>query len=166
MSRALREDALIRIKAATRDLVRLCGGLARAGELLGVSEQTVSRYQLPTHPEVIPLSAVLILEADAGLAPVTRAMAQANGRDLAEGDGAGAAAAAGCLMQRHSAVIREAGEVMSHAADAFADGRVSPTEAERLDRQVGELEAAVGRMRTDLAKVKAGEKVHVFKGKS
>jgi len=164
VSRALPEETLIRIKAATRDLVRLCGGLARAGELLGVSEQTVSRYQLPTHPEVIPLSAVLILEADAGLAPVTRAMAQANGRDLAEGDGAGAAA--GCLMQRHSAVIREAGEVMSHAADAFADGRVSPTEAERLDRQVGELEAAVGRMRTDLAKVKAGEKVHVFKGKS
>ncbi len=161
MSRALQDETLIRIKAATRDLVRLCGGLSRAGELLGVSEQTVSRYQLPTHPEVIPLSAVLILEADAGLAPVTRAMAQANGRDLAEGDGAArrgrmpdAAAQTTAIRPRRDGI-----------AEAFADGRVSPTEAELLDRQVGELEAAVGRMRSDLAKVKAGETVHMFKGR-
>ena len=162
MSRALPDDLLIRIKAATRDLVRLCGGVKRAGELLGVSEQTVSRYQLPTHAEIIPLAAVLVLEADAGLAPVTRAMAQMNGRDLTEADEAGDPTA--CLMQRHGAVIRETGEVMSRAAEAFSDGQVTPTEAEVLDRQVGDLETAVGRLRTDLARVKAGDKVHLFKG--
>lgn len=159
MSRALPEETLIRIKAATRDLVRLCGGLARTGELLGVSEQTVSRYQLPTHPEVIPLAAVLILEADAGIAPVTRVLAQINGRALTEGDDG---TPAGCLMQRHSEVVREAGDLMSKAAEAFADGRLSPTEAELLDREVGDLERAVARMRADLAKVRAGQPAQMF----
>lgn len=162
MTRALQSDTFHRIKAATRDLVQLCGGLKRAGEVLGVSEQTVSRYQLPTHPELMPLAAVLILEGECGLSPVTRAMAQVNGRDLAE---PGEGAEAGCLMQRHADVMREVGDLMTTGADVLNDGRVTPAEAERLDREAGDVEAALGRLRGDLASVKGGDdKVHVFKG--
>lgn len=162
MTRSLPDDTMHRIKAATRDLVKVCGGLKRAGEILGVSEQTVSRYQLPTHPELMPLAAVLILEAECGLSPVTRAMAQVNGRDLSEPS---EASAAGCLMQRHADVMREVGDLMTTGADVLADGAVTPNEADRLDREAGQLEAALGRLRGDLASVKGGDKVAVFRGR-
>jgi hypothetical protein len=162
VTRPLPDDTLHRIKAATRDLVKVCGGLRRVGEILGVSEQTVSRYQLPSHPELLPLASVLILEADCGLSPVTRAMAQVNGRDLAE---PGEGAEAGCLMQRHADLMREVGDLMTTGADVLADGRVTGAEAERLDRDCGELETALGRLRADLASVKGGDKVAVFRGR-
>lgn len=154
----MEEAARIALKAATRDLVEACGGVERAGRRAGVSAQSVSRWQLNAHPEIIPLSAVVVLELDAGIAPVTAALARLNGRDLTEGLPVEGAAA--CIFGRHSEVMREVGEVMGRAAEVFADGQLSPTEIEILDRQVADLERATGRMRSDLARARASGEPH------
>ena len=162
MTRRLADDLFHVLKGATRDLIRACGGLKRAAGIVGVSEQTLSRYQLATFDDTIPLTAVLALEADCGLAPVTAAMASINGRALAEGEQAGLAAA--CLVQRHSEVMREASDVMARFAEVVSDGQISPGEAEQVERELGDLVTAAGRFRADLAAVKASGGLSVFNG--
>jgi hypothetical protein len=120
----------------------------------------VSRWQLNAQPELIPLAAVVALELDAGTAPVTAQLARLSGRCLSDADAADGPVA--CLLGRHSEVMREVGEVMGKAAEVFADGQLSPTEIELLDRQVADLERATGRMRADLARARAQGAVHLL----
>lgn len=146
---------LLRLKAATRDLRDACGGVERAAALCGLSKSQVSRCASPEHPDLLPLAAVLALEADCGLPLVTAAMAGCHGRTLArgrdEGDGVSLAGA-------HADVTRAAAGLMGEAADAFEDGAVSPAEAERIDRRAGEVEIKLGLLRKGLARAKTGGK--------
>lgn len=141
-----------RVKAATRDLVSRCGGVARTGTLAQVSKTEVSRWQTPSDPSIVPLSAVLVLEADCGSPLVTTVMAELNGRRLTEGDVDGGSASR--IIERHAEMIRAVAEVMITAAAAFSDGRVTPAEAELLDRAAGDLSRALDTWRGDIAAAK------------
>lgn len=146
---ALLPDAtLMRLKAATRDLVTACGGLARAAEIAGVSDTTVSRWQLPHHGDVISLTAALALEAECRWPAVTAAMAGVNGRALAEPE---AVPAGGNLMAGVAALTRDQGELMAAFGAAIADGRVTPAEADRIDQEAADVERSAARLRTDIA---------------
>lgn len=146
------DASFYRLKAATRDLVKIAGGVDRAGETAGYSKSEVSRWQSASESAVIPLLAVLRLEAECGVAPVTAVMAEAGGRRLV--DGSGEAGRAGSLVQHHAEVVKTMATVMSVTAEALADGEVSRGEAERIDRASGEHEAALRVFRDDLAEAR------------
>lgn len=141
-----------RIKAATRDLIKRCGGVVRAGEIAHASKSEVSRWQTGGDETIVPLSAVLALEADCGVPLVTAAMADLNGRRVVDGDHDGGDASA--IVARHAEMMRSMAEVVAASAAAFADGRVTPAEAEGLDRVASELARRVETWRGDIAAAK------------
>ncbi len=144
------------VKSATRDLVTACGGLDRTGRLIGVSAQTVSRYQRADHDELMPLAAVVVLEADCGLALVSSAMAALTGQGVNPGS-AGDGAAEACLRKLHAGVMRETADMMTEAADAFSDDSITLTELEVLDLATGDMLRAVKAFRGKISRLKAGE---------
>jgi len=143
---------LFRLKAAQRDLISACGGIERAAEICAYSKSTVGRWNADG-PELMPLDAVMALEAECGRAEVTLAMAGLHGLRLA-----GEPEAAGvneCLMARHADTVTRAAELMTEGALAFSDAKVTPAEAARMDRAASALAAAVEEYRKTLASVRA-----------
>lgn len=151
MSRPISDAWFHRIKAATRDLVKACGGIVRAGELALTSKSEVSRWQSAADPDVITLPAILALEADCGLPLVTSVMADLNGQRLAGGEEVSAVQ----IANHHADALRHAAELMAQGAAALADGRVTPAEAALLDRAAGDLERALAPLRRTLSSVQA-----------
>lgn len=155
---AISEAWFHRLKAATRDLVKVCGGVVRAGEISGYSKTEVGRWQSATDTDVIPIPATLALEADSGRAFVTAVMAELNERRLGE-PGADARETAN-LARTHAEVAHAVGEASIKLAIAQEDGVISPGEAETIDRAYSEIERRVGAARMSLANAK----VRVVKG--
>jgi hypothetical protein len=145
----------LRIKAATRDLVAACGGVAAAGTLCGVAPASVSRWQAIEDAALIPIGAVLALEAECGAPLVTAVMAEINGRRLAD-DEAGDGRPGKALGAAAADLARQAGAAMAEATEALADGVVSPAEAAQIDRRLSGMDAASRRLRDCLAGIQAG----------
>jgi hypothetical protein len=139
---------MFRLKAATRDLVKACGGLVRAGSVCGFSKTEVGRWQAVAEADLIPLVAIVRLEADCGLPIVTAALAELQGHTLTPTDGG---LECGSVFAAHAKVLGAVGAVASHIAEAAADGIVTPGEAEAIDRDVGRLDQATAELRLGLA---------------
>lgn len=155
---SMSDDALSRIKGATRDLVLACGGLERTARICGFSDSTISRWQLPRYGDVIPLMAALMLEAECQDPCVTRTMAEINGCRL--GDGSGSAPEHSNLSILHAETdlaVSEMGMTLQRALD---DGHVSPTEAELVDRDAAKAESKLRELRQGVARYK----IRVVKG--
>jgi len=153
-----------RLKSAQRDLISRCGGIERAAEITNFGKSNVGRWNSPTDPDLMPLNAVLALEADAGVALVTSVLAGLNGRRVMEPDSEGAGP--GAVFARHAEAVRAAGDLMSAGAQAFADGILTPAEMSTLDRAAGHVEAALGELRRAIGSGKAegGQVVEIRKG--
>lgn len=154
MSRAISDAWFFRIKAATRDAIVRSGGVVRAGEITLASKTEASRWQSVTDEAIIPIPAALALEAEIGMPVITEAMADLQGRRLS--DDVAAASEATCLIRDNAEVLRQTAELATSMALALADGKITPAEAERIDRSARALDAAVGDMRRNLACVRAG----------
>lgn len=152
MSARLSEQAILRIKSATRDLVRLCGGVVRAGEITNRSKSEVSRWQSVSEGDVIDILAALALEADVNTPLVTTVMAELNGRRLTDEV---SAASAQSIMSSVAEVQRRAADLMTEVAVAFEDGTMTPAEAEIVDRTAAAKEDALRTLRSGLATVRA-----------
>lgn len=74
MSRVLEDGA---VKALFRQLVTAAGGIEAAGIELGASHQRISKLQSPGNTELPSLRQIMVLEAVAGSAIVSGAMARA-----------------------------------------------------------------------------------------
>lgn len=124
-----------RIKSATRDLVTACGGVDRAAAIASISNSEVSRWQVATQNAIIPIGAVLALEAECGIPYVTRAMAEINGRGLSDPaeDGRPAGDLDNAIMRTASAFSNSMNEYMA----ARADGIVTPAEMDRIRKAMG-----------------------------
>lgn len=155
MSKPISETWFHRIKAATRDLTDLCGGVERSGEIAHVSKTEVSRWRVATEPSVIPIPAALALEKECGVPLVTTVMAELNGRRLSDGAGEGGSAAA--VAQQQAEFLRSAAQVMAQGAVALADGKVTGAEADIWDRSAAEAQRQLADLRLGLAAAKAGE---------
>lgn len=143
-----------RIKAAQNQLVQLCGGIDGVLDISdSFARSTVGRWNNLDDPTLMPLSAVMTLEAHCGVPLVTKALAEIAGRRLAEPE-PGAAADA-CVLAAHAEAIMQAGELMRAGAMAFSDGRVTPAEARAIDAAGAQMEQAVAALRKALAGVKA-----------
>jgi len=143
-----------RIKGATRDLIRLCGGIERCAELTGYSDTQVSRWQGPGETATIPLPAVVVLEADCGLPTVTAAMAALNGRTVATPERPGEAMRRS-ILANFACVTAKSAAVQAAVSDALADRVVTPAEAEVIARAVGDMISSGQRFTHDMAVIKA-----------
>lgn len=152
--RAVSDAWFHRIKAATRDLVKACGGVERAADIARVGKSTVQRWYSPKDEDIIPISAVLSLEADCDMPFVTQIMADLNGRSLSDNDQV--PDAAGCITTGHNKLMGKLVELTTEVVAAKADGVVTPTEAEVIDRKTAEMVQAASDFRQTLAAKKAG----------
>lgn len=155
MSRPISDHDLQRIKAATRDLVRDCGGIDRAAAIALLSRSEISRCQAPTAPCIISLPAALALEAECGVPYVTEMMAAIHGRTLSGPDGEGPSASNTDPLNEFGRSIEQFGRWVSAWGESHSDGVVTPSEAERVDRLVGELFGMLHHLRDYLASKKA-----------
>ncbi|MBX3543601.1 hypothetical protein [Chelatococcus sp.] len=155
INRAASEEWFHRIKSATRDLVRLCGGVVRAGEITNTSKSEVSRWQSANDTDIIPISAVLALQAECGVPMITTVMADLEGRRLSDPESEGIAASTSCFRTHHAEFLRASADVSVATATALADGEVSAAEAEIVDRELADLERVVATKRQMLAGIKA-----------
>ncbi|EHK56837.1 phage regulatory CII family protein [Allomesorhizobium alhagi] len=152
-----------RLKAAQRDLIERTGGIERAAEKAFVSKTEMGRFNHNDSPNLMPLAVVLMLEADCRCPLVTAAMAELHGRRLADPSDTAEAANA-CIMASHAEVVVQAGELMAKGAMAFADGRLTPTEAAGIDRQAAALERSVSELRKAAASARGGEGLSLIHG--
>lgn len=143
-----------RLKAAQRDLIKRAGGIERASEITSISKSHVGRWNNAGDTDLMPPSAVLLLEAECGLPLFTQVMAELNGRRLTDPDGENAAT--GNAMVRHAEAIRHAGDLMATGAQAFADGRLTPAEAQQVDAAASQLERSISDLRKALAGARSG----------
>lgn len=148
--RPLSDQFLLRLKAATRDLVSLCGGVERAAQVASLSKSAMSRFQVVDAPDVIDLPTALKLERECGHPAVTSVMAEMHGRRLSD-EVAGASAQS--VLEHHAEVMRRTAETATKVALAFADQVVTPAEAVQIDRTLAELETAIRAMRGSCAGV-------------
>lgn len=138
------------IKAATRDLIRHAGGLVRAAEKTGFGKTSVGRWGQADQPDIIPISAVLILERETGTALVTEAMAAINGLTVETR----VEAAPGDVFRACANAAKECAEVQVVMSDALADGVITNNEAKQIETKIssgidalGDLQRTVTGMR-------------------
>lgn len=154
--------AINRIKAAQEQLIALSGGLDDPFVLANFARSTVGRWSNLGDPTLMPLNAVITLEKHCGQPIVTAALAEVNGRRLADPNAE--AVAQGTVMNRHADAIIQAGELMAAGAAAFADGRVTPNEATAIDRAAQQLERGLAEYRKALAGIRAEGGLSVVSG--
>lgn len=155
---------LARIKAAQQEIIGRAGGIDGAVAALGggIGRSTVGRWNNPDDPTLMSLDAMIRLEASTASSIMTAALAELNGRRLADPD-AETINQAG-VMSRHAEAIVQAGELMAAGAAAFADGKVSPNEASTIDRAAAQLERGLGEYRKALAGIRANGGLAVVGG--
>ncbi|TPI39288.1 hypothetical protein FJW07_13995 [Mesorhizobium sp. B3-1-9] len=144
---------VLRIKSAQNQLIAACGGLDDSADISHFGRSTVGRWADLGDPTLMPLGALLALEAHCGHPIVTAALAEVNNRRLAEPEAE--AVSQGNVMARHADAIIHAGELMAAGAAAFADGKVTPNEAVTIDRAAAQLERGLSEYRKALAGVRA-----------
>ncbi|MFT0892936.1 hypothetical protein [Pseudochelatococcus sp. G4_1912] len=151
MNRPISDVWFHRVKSATRDLVKMAGGVVRAGEIAGVSKSEVSRWQAATDADIISLPAALALEAECGVPMVTTAMAELNGRRLTDPQTDNVAS---CLLGAFTGYTRESAELLGSMSQALADGKVTPAEAELISRSIADTEQTLTRLKMVMAGIK------------
>ncbi|MDR6952317.1 hypothetical protein J2X65_001672 [Ancylobacter sp. 3268] len=150
--RAISDSTIFRLRAAQRDLIDACGGIARAAKICNYSAGHVGRWNNPNDNDLMPITAVVALEGDCGRALVTSIMADLNGRDLTDG---APAEATGNVDAAYADVLGALAAATSEYAIAKEDGRISPSEAERIDRAVAHFIREAEELRAGLASIKA-----------
>ncbi|RWB85950.1 MAG: hypothetical protein EOQ52_20595 [Mesorhizobium sp.] len=154
---------LARIKAAQAELISRAGGIDGAVATLETTgRSTIGRWNNADDPTLMSLDALIRLEAATGSSCMTAALAEMNGRRLADRDAEAAQQVS--VMSRHAEAILQAGELMAAGAAAFADGKVSPNEAAVIDRAAAQLERGLAEYRKALAGIRASGGLSVVSG--
>lgn len=129
------------LKLKTRKLIAACGGLDEASrvcreECRPYSVPHLSRCQVPTTPDYLPIDIVLCLEAYCGEAIVTGAMAEARPTSVVAGD----------LRDELSDVVEGGAALLARYRAIMADRRLDPAEraemAAGLDSLIDEIRQA------------------------
>lgn len=153
VARQLPAAAYLRLKAAFRKLVNLCGGLEAAAAETRVGKSALHEYGQVEHASFPPADVVADLEAFAGRSPVTEALKAlaAEGAVPTAPRRMTAADAIGAASDSLSAV----GAFARNLADAAGDGEITPAEITRLITLADRLANEVQRIRDDLVAASA-----------
>jgi hypothetical protein len=157
MERAIPDQWVFRIAAATRDLVKACGGLERAAFIAKISTSQLSRcQQADVACNILGIDRAMALEADCGLPLVTSVMADFIGRQVSEPPPAGSSSSSDTVFESHAETVLATAKVIYEGEKARADGQLSPAEAEVLDRAYADLIVSASNARNHFASIKAG----------
>ncbi|MDX3929200.1 MAG: hypothetical protein QHC90_25790 [Shinella sp.] len=137
------------LKAANRLLIKKNGGIEAAADICSLSKSQIGRCNNDGDTELLPVPAVLRLEAECGDPCVTRAMAALHGRKLSEntpGDPDGA-----CLMHENAELHSRFATYVRNAAIALSDLNCSPAESAQAIKDL----QAVNEQATELIRIHA-----------
>lgn len=138
-------DAQYAFKAAFRRAVQMAGGCNAAANVTRVDAARLSRYGNIDAPEFGPVDVGFDLDMAAGDHVILRAWADLAGFDLTPRNIDEQVSAD--LAQAAGQVALESGELISAAIDASADGKLTPAEAMRLDKEAADVEEKVIKLR-------------------
>lgn len=134
----MRDAVFLRLKAGAADLVDLCGGQKRAGEIIGVSQQQISKIVNRETRDMLSLRAMLMLEAECGVPVLTRVCAELQSHQLERGE-----APAGAAPSNPYVAIADISTEYSEAVQEFAlrtaDGVFSNADGAALDRRLSDI---------------------------
>lgn len=152
------EARAYKIKAATRDLVKIVGGVQRAADIASTSGATISRWQSANHPEIITIAAALALETDGGIPLITEALAAVHGRTLSDAEHD----AGYSVLEQHAEFAERAMEAVTASSRAIADLKITPAEAASVVQELRDLIAVANRKIAGLSAIAAsGETLKV-----
>lgn len=117
-------------------------GMANLAGFLGISEHSLQHKVSPTYPgaHCSPEEVVRICEVTGDLGPL-QAMASRLGQMVTPIPAA--AGVDGDLARKLADTCKEFGEFVTEISGDLADGRVTPNEMQRIEREAGELIGAV-----------------------
>ncbi|MGM4891235.1 phage regulatory CII family protein [Tardiphaga sp. 839_C3_N1_4] len=140
------------IKSATRRACEDAGPLHEIATNTRSDPAQLSRYGNPERNEFIPLDVAMDLDALSGGDRILRAWAELRGYDLVR-DEKGVAVED---MTRHiGAVGVESGELISEMCNAIADAKITPREAEAIERRAEDVLDNVRLLQSDMRRVRA-----------
>ncbi|MBD3845962.1 hypothetical protein IED13_09655 [Bosea sp. SSUT16] len=125
-----------RMKAAQRDLIARCGGIARSADVGEVSIAQMGRLNNPNEPDIMSARVKARLEADAGFPVVTKVELEAQGWQASQIE---VVSPAPDLHVSTARVVAEASDIMRVYAQATVDGKLTPAEIRGLQREFAEL---------------------------
>ncbi|KFC73218.1 hypothetical protein FG93_01962 [Bosea sp. LC85] len=137
-----RDAWFFRVKAANRDLVEMCGGIARAAEIAELSSAQIGRCANIESDDLLSARAKAKLEADIGRPVVTRVEIELLGWS-AHQVALAPAADESCPHRAISRISAEMGDVMSAYIEGCRDGRFSPADAAIVAKELSDLAKAV-----------------------
>ncbi|MBP2560824.1 hypothetical protein J2857_003593 [Neorhizobium galegae] len=115
------------LKAANRLLIKKNGGIEAAAELTSLSKSQIGRCNNDGDTELLPIPAILRLEAECGDPCVTRVMAGLHGRKITDPESSGPDGS--CLMRENAELQRLNAEYGRNAAIALSDLNVTRAES-------------------------------------
>lgn len=123
-----------RIKAANRLLIKKNGGIEESARITSLSKSQIGRCHSDADTELLPVPAVIRLEAECGDFAVTRAQAELHGCKLSDPrertvDGQ-------CLMRENAELNRRTAEYQGNTATAFADLKLTSNESKQAIRDL------------------------------
>lgn len=146
MSDDIDDTAFYRIKAATRQLVKRCGGVGPAAVECGVTDTMVSRWQSNTEKTMIPILSAVALERAISEPIVTEAMAELTDYRPALTPGQR-------IIPTLLGDLGSASRLTAAVLQALEDGDLTPAEARHVDDIYARRESEIPPIRLQLAEV-------------
>lgn len=124
------------IKKATRDLIRLNGGIEAVAEDTNYSKSYIGNINNHNDPTFIPVNMILNLERDSDDPVITRMLARKQGYVLIPAQSKMSSSQAAILTAR---LGKETSDVFAEIAKSIADGAIDPTEAKKCLKEVFDM---------------------------
>lgn len=149
MLRQLPSRDYLTLKAAFRELVTLCGGVARAATITRGCQSRISEAMSPNHEDRFPaLDQIADLEAECGVAAVSRCMASMAGHDMIARPEAVAPATINALL---SNAVLEFSDVTANIVRALANNDLSADERHAATAEIDQAINAMYELRAKVA---------------
>jgi hypothetical protein len=143
-------DAQYALKAATRRAVTMAGGCTALANTTRVDAARLSRYGNIHEMSFAPIDVAQQLDEAAGDHVILRAWADLAGFDLVPREASKAICAD--VTRQAGEIAKDAGELVSTAIEAAADGSLTPNESIRIDNEAADVQERVVQLRTTVRK--------------
>jgi len=148
MPRQLPARDYLTLKAAFRELVTMCGGVAQAAKITRGCISRISEAMSPNNEDRFPaLDQIADLEAECGVPVVTRCLASMAGADMVARPEAAAPATINSLL---SSAVLEFGDVSANIIRALGDGSLSADERQAALVEIDQAITAMHALRSSI----------------